>query len=184
MMCTTFLSIGCCNGSLHFLNSSFWVYVCVVNLFIAEYSLLQILLITEILFRLSFFSHFFCTRLYVSPFIFFYCQRVKIPFWSLYIAPLIATTFLFLLLYTFVPFISEIPFLSNPCIVLLITTNFFFHILISFFSPCALPLYKTRFPLSLGIIPAIFPVTGLFSPNVKVFPTSNFITVECTPGSP
>lgn len=138
----------------------------------------------KLFFGSPFFSHSFYTCLYVSPFIFFYCQRVKIPFWSLYIAPLIATTFLFLLLYTFVPFISEIPFLSNPCIVLLITTNFFFHILISFFSPCAFPLYKSRFPLSLGIIPAIFPVTELFSPNVKVFPTSNFITVECTPGSP
>lgn len=129
-----FLSIGCCNGSLYFLNSSFWVYVC-VNLFIAEYSLLQILLITEILFRLSFFSlflHLFvCIAIY---YFFFYCHRFKIPFWSLYIAPLIAT-FLFLLLYTFVPFISEIPFLLNPCIVLLIATNFFFHILISFFYP-------------------------------------------------
>lgn len=131
-----------------------------------------------------FFSLFLHVFVCIAIYFFLYCQRVKIPFWSLYIAPLIATTFLFLLLYTFVPFISEIPFLSNPCIVLLITTNFFFHILISFFSPCAFPLYKSRFPLSLGIIPAIFPVTELFSPNVKVFPTSNFITVECTPGSP
>lgn len=183
-MCTTYRVLQGFPAFLEFLFLGVYLFMC-VNLFIAEYSLLQILLIAETLSRLSFFfSLFLHVFVCIAIYFFLYCQRVKIPFWSLYIAPLIATTFLFLLLYTFVPFISEIPFLSNPCIVLLITTNFFFHILISFFSPCAFPLYKSRFPLSLGIIPAIFPVTELFSPNVKVFPTSNFITVECTPGSP
>lgn len=76
-MCTTYRVLQGFPAFLEFLFLGVYLFMC-VNLFIAEYSLLQILLIAETLFRLSFFfSLFLHVFVCIAIYFFFIVRELK-----------------------------------------------------------------------------------------------------------